>query len=130
NGSGTSAAATFQLQGAGTRTLSTLVNNGLVISSQTTVRFTGDVANNLTFQSNGSDNGFVTLTNGPAAYLQGGKSDRFRFTGDLLSSSTNAARWQTGASALEFQPGATDAHTLSVTGADMGGTTFKGYTNN
>jgi hypothetical protein len=107
------------------------VNSGTVRASGAVVQFTGAATNNAAYLSSDSDNTFVSLTNGPAAYLQGGASDRFRFTGDLLSSSSSFGMWQTGSSTLEFQPNASsNAHTLSVAGSDLGGDTLNGYANN
>lgn len=108
-----------------------LVNNGVVRADEALALFTGAATNNAAYLSVSSFNTFVTLTNGPAAYLQGGTIDRFRLTGDLLSSSTNSANWKTASSTLEFLPGGTtNAHTLSFTGADEGGDTLNGYANN
>jgi hypothetical protein len=115
----------------GPLTVTSLVNSGTVRASGAVVQFTGAATNNAAYLSSDSDNTFVSLTNGPAAYLQGGASDRFRFTGDLLSSSSSFGMWQTGSSTLEFQPNASsNAHTLSVAGSDLGGDTLNGYANN
>ncbi len=120
----------FNLSGSGTRTVTGDVTNdaGATIKvTNTTAVFTGTFTNNGAYISDPSDNYFADLAIGADGYLAGGAGDTFHISGDLTSSSAQAALWDTAGASLLFT--GSSVHDFSLTGLEMGASP-DGYVDN
>jgi hypothetical protein len=116
-----------------TNSTATFFNNftngatGSIKTTSAVARFLGVFTNNGSFISDPSDNFFDNLSVGSSGILVGGWGDRFFVSGDLISASTAADRWDTQLAELILQ--GAGVHDVSVNGDDLG-ITFDGYDNN
>lgn len=124
---------TFELSGGGTRTIAGAVTNtGAFKTTGTTAEYTGAFTNSGAYVSDPSVNTFNDLIVTQAGYLVGGAGDVFNVHGDLISSSTMSADWDTADASLVFLTG-TDAqpleHDFHLNGEDQGAVAT-GYVDN
>jgi hypothetical protein len=116
-----------------TNTTGTFFNNvtnnasGTIKTTSAVSRFLGTFTNAGIFLSDPSDNHFENLTLSETGILIGGWGDRFFVSGDVISASTAADKWDTRLAELILQ--GAGVHDLSVNGDDLG-ITFDGYENN
>ena len=101
------------------------INDGILKTTDTVVRFTGLYQEYGAYISDPSDNCFQDLVIGETGYLVGGVGDNFYIRGDLISASTQNENWSTAESLLGFQDGFRDGsydpdHDFYITGADLG----------
>jgi hypothetical protein len=121
---------TFNLSGAGTRTINgDVVNTGAVKTTHTVVVFNGIFTNNGAYISDPATQYFNTLIIGQNGYLVGQHSDKFYINGDFISNSTMNTAWNTKQAYLGFIAGKSTQHAFYITGADYGAV-MSGYANN
>ena len=97
-----------------------VANYGEFKVTDTTVTFAGTYSEYGTYLSDPAYNCFSDVSVGATGAFIGGAGDRFLVRGDLLSSSANAAGWDTAEAELIFQKSADHRHVLGVTGEDRG----------
>ena len=114
--------------GAGTRIVTgTVVNNGSIKVTNTTVSFTGTFTNNGSYASDPSTNQFTNLIIDSNGYITGSTGDEFSVSGNFTNNSTQNALWNTGLSTLVFTGAGTYTFTLA---GKNDGAIGSGYTNN
>jgi hypothetical protein len=94
-----------------------VVNNGFMQVTGANVTFAAGFTDNGIFASDPSTHSFTNLSVGKSGAIVAA-TDRFVLSGDLTSSSTQNAMWNTREATLEFS--GVGAHALSVNGADVG----------
>ena len=110
------------------------INNGVLKTTDTVVRFTGLYQEHGAYISDPSDNYFQDLHVGETGWLAGGVGDNFYIRGDFNSVSTQNENWSTAESLLGFQDGFRDGsydpdHDFYITGDDLGPVVV-GYSDN
>jgi hypothetical protein len=122
---------TVAVFGGGSRTITgSVTNNGTFHVTNTDLTVNGTFVNNGAYISDPSTNRLSSLSVGSGGYLAGSVGDRFLISGSLTSNSTQRAAWNTLGAELEFTAGTAAAHTLSLTGADLGPSDPAGYVKN
>ncbi len=108
-----------------------VVNDGLFKTTEASVSFAGNFTNNGTYFRDPSIQSFTSLNMGENGILIGlEQGDIFKVSGDFISASTRSMEWNTAMAGLEFIYGINgNAHTMSLTGVDMGAELL-GYQNN
>jgi hypothetical protein len=93
----------FYISGTGERVVSaSVLNNGTVKVTDTSVTFTGTFTNNGAYISDPSSNYFTNLTVNSDGYLVGGAGDNFFIGGNFLNNSEQNGSWDTAFAYLAF----------------------------
>ena len=112
---------TTNIRGAGTRTITgSVINEGTVKTTNTTVVYNGTFTNNGAYISDPSTQYFDDLIIGETGYLVGHHGDRFNFYGDFLNYSTMTFDWDTDKAYLGFLAGEDNLHDFYLAGDDLG----------
>jgi hypothetical protein len=94
---------TFNISGTGERVVSaSVLNNGTVTVTDTSVTFNGTFTNNGVYISDPSSNYFTNLTVNSEGYLVGGAGDNFFIGGNFLNYSEQNESWDTALAYLAF----------------------------
>ncbi len=107
----------------------TVVNNATLSVSGATATYGGTFTNNGLLISDPSTQSFATLSVSAIGAIQASTGDVYQISGSFLNASTQATTWNTSGATLEFVTGASSAHTLQLTGRDLGAI-WQGYDNN
>ena len=112
---------TVNLSGGGTRIFSGNVDNeanGIIKSTNTSVKYTGTFTNKGTVKSDPATNLFGDLVNGNSGVMQGGKGDVFSIAGDFVNHSEQNTIWNTDLAILRFT--GSGHHEFDLAGSDFG----------